>query len=159
LNDHNLNELRELCNRYNVDYKIYNDHLPLKTAKVGANEYGVNLCETAPTLILDIDRSMSAAIIRGDTCISFNRLKKLLSAKRIQLAKASDVYEITNTCIGEISLINKHIKTFVDRKVLETPYVFGGCGTSNCTLKIRSNDLIRITNATVLDFTDYKSSS
>ena len=151
-----LTKLRDLCDRYHVDYEIYLDQLPLKTARAGATEYGIDPSETAPTLILKVYDNMIAVILRGDTRISFRKLKMLLNAKHIHMAKASDVYSVTNAGIGEVSLINRQIQTYIDKKLLKKAYVFGGCGVKNCTLKIRTDDLIKLTNATILDFADFK---
>jgi len=156
LNTKTLDELRLMCDQHKVDYKLFEDKIPLKTAKSGVAEYGISLSEAAPTLIIKTDEGMIAAIIRGDTRVSFNKLKELLKTKNIRLAKPEEIYNLTNTKVGDVSLINDGLKTFVDKKLLEKDYVYGGCGVPNHTLKIKTADLVSITNATVIDFTDLK---
>ena len=80
----------------------------------------------------------------------------MLKIKNIRLATEEEIYNLTGAKIGEVSLINNDIKTLVDEKILEEGYVYGGCGIEKHTLKIKVIDLIRITQATVADFTSLK---
>lgn len=151
-----LDELHEVYSRNNIDYELYKDKFSLKTANSGVDEYGISLSEAAPTLIIKTDENLIAAIIRGDTRISFKKLKELLKIKNIRLATEVEIYNLTGAKIGEVSLINNDTKTLIDEKVLEKKYVYGGCGIEKHTLKIKVIDLIRITKATVADFTSLK---
>jgi len=151
-----LDELHEVYNRNNIDYELYKDKFSLKTANSGVAEYGIKLSEAAPTLIIKADENIIAAIIRGDTRISFKKLKELFKIKNIRLVTEEEIYNLTGAKIGEVSLINKDIKTLIDEKVLEKKYIYGGCGIANHTLKIKVIDLIKITKATVSDFTNLK---
>lgn len=153
-----LDKLRTVCNHSNVDYELFKDKIPLKTATTGVVEYGINLSEAAPTLIIKADEAIMAAIIRGDTRISFKKLKEFLKITRIRLAKPEEIYHLMGYKIGDVSLINEGLKTLMDKKILENEYVYGGCGAPNHTLKIKVIDLIKITKATVIDFTHLKTS-
>jgi prolyl-tRNA editing enzyme YbaK/EbsC (Cys-tRNA(Pro) deacylase) len=44
----------------------------------------------------------------------------------------------------------------VDRRLLEQPWAYGGCGAPARTLKLRPADLIAVTGARVLDIADDK---
>lgn len=151
-----LDELRTIFKQNNVDYELFEDKTSLKTANTGVTEYGIKLSEAAPTLIIKTDEDMLAAIIRGDTKISFSKLKAFLSITKIRLAKPEEVYSVTGSKVGNVSLVNVGMKTLIDKKILENQYVYGGCGVENHTLKIKVSDLIKITNATIVDFTSLK---
>jgi Cys-tRNA(Pro)/Cys-tRNA(Cys) deacylase len=154
-----LDKLRAIFNHNNADYTLFKDKIPLKTANTGVTEYGIHLSEAAPTLIIKIDEGIIAAIIRGDTRISFKKLKDFLKITRIRLAKPEEIYNITGAKVGDVALINEGVKTFMDKKILENTYVYGGCGIPNHTLKIKVIDLVKITHATVLDFTHVKTNA
>lgn len=154
-----LDKLRAACNHNNIDYELFEDKIPLKTAESGVAEYGITLSEAAPTLIIKANEGLIATIIRGDTRISFKKLKNMLKVKKVRLAKPEEVYNLTSANVGDVSLINNDLKTFIDKKLLENNYVYGGCGIPNHTLKIKVVDLIKITNATVVDFTDLKANT
>ena len=70
------------------------------------------------------------------------------------MANPQTVLEVTGSQVGEVSLLNDEIDTLIDNKVLRNKNCYGGSGIAKMTLKINTMDLIRITNAKVLDFTE-----
>ncbi len=141
----------------NADYSILTHDSTFAIAAAGAAHYGISLQETTPTLILKTKENYIAAIISGNTRISFKKLKQALGVKDISLADPKTVLEITGTQIGEISLINPGMKTIIDSAVLKNDYCYGGAGISKTTLRIKTDDLIKITNAEIADFTELRS--
>lgn len=148
-----LNKLEVFLKDNHADYKIYNDDLSVATAKIGAERYGISLDETTPTLILKSKDKYYAVIICGSTRISFKKLKQALNIKDVSLADPETVLQLTGAKIGEVCMINT-LETLIDEKVLSNKDCYGGCGIPNTTLKINTQDLIRLTKATVLNFTD-----
>jgi prolyl-tRNA editing enzyme YbaK/EbsC (Cys-tRNA(Pro) deacylase) len=73
------------------------------------------------------------------------------------MADPETVSNLTGAKIGEVCLINFNLPTLVDQNVLNNINCYGGCGSPKSTLKINTQDLIRITNARVFDFTEEKS--
>lgn len=151
-----VDNLHKLLKNNNADYFIYADGKSLKSAVEGAAHYGITLRETTPTLILKTKDGYLAVVICGDTRISFKKLKQVLSVKEISLADPQTVLSITGAHIGEISLINSNLETLIDARVLKNDYCYGGCGAPQSTLKIKTADLIRVTKARIIDFTDIK---
>jgi prolyl-tRNA editing enzyme YbaK/EbsC (Cys-tRNA(Pro) deacylase) len=70
-----LNNLKKILDEKRADYSIYEDGFSLASAEEGAKHYGISLHETTPTLILKSGEQFYAAIICGDTRISFKKLK------------------------------------------------------------------------------------
>lgn len=153
-----LDNLHDLLKKNNVDYFIFLDEKSIKSAGEGASHYGITLKETTPTLILKTKDQYFAAIICGNSRISFKKLKQTLAVKEISLASPETVLTLTGANVGEISLINPNLTTLIDSQVLQNEYCYGGCGTPQSTLKIKTSDLIRITQAKVIDFTEIKAS-
>ena len=158
INEHaNLEKLNALLKNNSADYTILQDDLTLGTASVGAKHYGISLQETTPTLILKTKEGYVAAIICGDTRISFKKLKQALNVKDISMADAQTIFTITGSQIGEVSLINPGLVTIIDSAVLRNKNCYGGYGLPKMTLRINTADLIRITQAKVLDFAEIRS--
>lgn len=70
------------------------------------------------------------------------------------MADPQTVQNLTGAKVGQVSLINLSLPTLVDSGVLRNDYCYGGCGVPQATLKIKTADLIEITHASVLDFTE-----
>ncbi|MDR3646317.1 MAG: YbaK/EbsC family protein [Candidatus Babeliales bacterium] len=152
-----LEQLDTLLKNANADYSILKNETNISSAAQGAALYGISLSETTPTLIIKTDSGYLAAIIGGDTRISFKKLKHALNSKDVNLADPETVFNITGAKIGEVSLVNPELKTIIDSNVLKNKACYGGCGTPKTTLRINTNDLIKITNAQILDFADVRS--
>lgn len=138
----------------NADYFIYTDNFNIASAAEGAKHYGITLAETTPTLILKTKDKYYAAIICGNTKLSFKKLKQALNIKDISMADPPTVLTITGANVGEVSLVNQGLDTLIDSNVLHNKNCYGGSGIPQVTLRINTQDLIRITNARVLDFTE-----
>lgn len=152
--DANLTKLKALLTKERADYTIYQDSFNLESAEAGAKHYGIALSETTPTIILKSKDKYFAAIICGDTRISFKKLKQVLNIKDISMANPETVLSITGAKVGEVSLINDEMDTIIDSNVVNNINCYGGSGVHKTTLRINTNDLIRITNAKLLDFTE-----
>jgi prolyl-tRNA editing enzyme YbaK/EbsC (Cys-tRNA(Pro) deacylase) len=156
MNDAPLSHLDHFLKNEKVDYSIYQDSFTLESAKEGAKQYGLSLDETTPTIILKSKDHYFAAIICGNTRISFKKLKQALNSKDIRIADPERVFTATGSKVGEVSLINPGMATFIDQHVIKNKNCYGGSGISKTTLRINTMDLIRITQATVIDFTEPK---
>lgn len=154
MTDSKLEKLHKILKENNADYSIYTDSITVKSAQEGADLYKIHLSETTPTLILKTKVQYYAAIICGNKRISFKKLKQVLNIPSITMADPQTVLTLTGAKVGEISLINCDIITLVDIHVLNNKDCYGGCGVPNKTLRINTQDLIRITNAEVLDFSE-----
>lgn len=156
-NEAKLSKLDNLLKNKNADYTIYKDSFNLESANEGAKHYGISLNETTPTIILKTKDKYFAAIICGNTRISFKKLKQALNVKDISMANPETVLNITGSNVGEVSLINVGMETLIDNNVTKNKNCYGGSGIPTTTLKINTIDLIRITNAKLIDFTEPRS--
>jgi len=147
-----LEQLDSFLKEQKVDYSILTDSRPIRSARKGADLYGILLSEATPTLILKIKDQYYAGIICGDKRISFEKLKQIFQTEDVCLANPQTVLALTGAKIGEVGFINKGMMTLIDTTVLRNKYCYGGCGISGKTLKINTEDLLRVTEAKVLDF-------
>jgi len=120
---------------------------PILSAQDGADYFGIEAGQTAPTLILKSDRDYLAITICGDHGrIDMEDLKKRLDRSALRLAKPAEVEEATGFAIGSVPLIGHRLPTVLDRQLNRYSHVYGGTGNPNVTLKIRPADLERLNN-------------
>lgn len=110
----------------------------------------------APTFILQTERGYLAAIIRGDTRLSYKKIKQKLGLKNISLAAPVQVKQLTGSEVGYVALVNPDLPTIVDARVTEETMIYGGSGEPKHTLQISPQDVIMITQAQVFNFTEFK---
>jgi len=151
-----LRELEVVLKNAQVPYTILSHNRTIHSAAEGAAQGIGALANMAPTFILHTENGFLAAIICGDTRLSYKKIKRALGLKNLCLASPDEVKQITGAEIGYVSLINPGLSTIVDTRIIEKETIFGGCGIPEHTLQINPMDLIRLTQAFVFDFTEPK---
>jgi prolyl-tRNA editing enzyme YbaK/EbsC (Cys-tRNA(Pro) deacylase) len=151
-----LTQLRETLNATNVNYTLLAHDLIIRSAQEGVEQGFGELVNMAPTFILRSETGYLAAIIRGDTRLSYKKIRRKLKLKNLCLATPGQVRQATGSEVGHVSLLNAGVATIIDSRLTELDTIYGGCGIPCCTLKINPGDLIALTRAQVFDFTEPK---
>ena len=151
-----IEQLKQILDAAGADYAILAHDETVRSAEDGVEKGFGELCVMAPTLILKTEAGYLVAIIGGETRLSYKKIKKGLGLKNISLATPAQVLEATGAEVGTVSLVNPGLRTMVDQRLPEQEMVYGGCGVSYHTLRIRVADLVAVTRAQVFDFTELK---
>lgn len=151
-----INQLRKTLDAAGIHYAINVHSLAIQSAQDGVEQGFGRLANMAPTLILRSENNYLAAIVRGDTRISYKKIKRHLKLKNLSMASPEQVQQVAGAEVGYVSLINFGIVTIIDSRIAEMDTIYGGCGISNYTLQISPQDLIALTQAQVFDFTEPK---
>ena len=145
-----LNDIKKIL--VNTDHEIFQDEILLKNAKTGAEHYKIDISHCTPTFILKVNHIYLSVIIQGNKKLDFKKLKKYLGTGKIRMATPEEIIEITGASVGSVSMINADLGTLIDQGVANLDYCYGGCGIDKLTLKIKSNDLVQLTQAELGDF-------
>jgi len=139
-----MENLKAILEKYTYSYElIYND-ISLKSAQEGADYFKIDIGQTAPTLIIKTDIGFFALIVSGShDRIDFKDIAKILNCQKVKLANPKDV-EKMGYIIGNIPLIGIRIPYILDKKLFKYPFVYGGSGVKNYTLKINPYALAEI---------------
>jgi Cys-tRNA(Pro)/Cys-tRNA(Cys) deacylase len=151
-----LSQLKERLDMAGIAYTIQVHAHNISSAQDGAQSGLGSLSAMAPTFILETEAGYLAAIIRGDTRLSYKKIKKKLRLKNVSLATPQRVKELTGSEVGQVSLINQGLKTIMDERLTEAETIYGGSGVSNHTLQASPRAIVTITQAQVFDFTEVK---
>ena len=94
----------------------------LHTPNVGTiddlvNNYHISTDKMAKTLIYKVDDKFYACMVKSNREVNEYKLQKLLNAKEITLAEASDVEKITNAKVGFAGPINLNIPVIIDNEI------------------------------------------
>jgi Cys-tRNA(Pro)/Cys-tRNA(Cys) deacylase len=151
-----LAQLEEVLHAAHIKHSLLAHDLTIRSSQEGV-EQGIGKLENmAPSFILRSESGYLAAIIRGDTRLSYKKIKQQLKLKNLCLAAPEQVYQVTGSEAGYVSLFNPDLLTIIDRRLTEMDSIYGGCGIPCYTLKINPLDLIALTRAQVFDFTELK---
>ncbi|WP_256758127.1 aminoacyl-tRNA deacylase [Cohnella sp. WQ 127256] len=140
-----MSDVVTLLEELKIDYEFINHEITIKSAQEGADYFGIEIGQTAPTLILKSGMDYYAMIISGDYGkIDFEMLKEILKIDEIRLAKPKEVEQITGCVVGSVALIGHGLPTIMDRQMNRYTYIYGGTGKINSTLKINVSDVERL---------------
>lgn len=140
-----INKLIPYLDKHKIQYEVIKHKKQINTAKEGADYLGIDIGQTAPTLILKTEQGYYALIISGDyDRVNLQGLRELLKARQVKLAKPSEVEQITGYKVGSIPIINLGLPTILDRQLNRYTYVYGGTGTLQSTLKIKPIDIEKL---------------
>lgn len=106
-------------------------------------------------LVMKADGNYIAIIRRGDTELDLKKTKQILSVKNLQIASKDEFSKITGFKPGAAHYLTG-FKTYIDKKVFENEFVYGGSGSLLITTKYRSKDLLKIPNSEVVDIAQIK---
>jgi tryptophanyl-tRNA synthetase len=108
---------------------------------------------SSATLVIKAGDEFIAVIRRGDVRLDFAKIKKELNVKSLRIANAEEFSYLTGLEVGAAHYLTG-LKTFIDKKVLENEFVYGGSGSLLITTKYKTKDLNKIPNSKVVDFSE-----
>ncbi|AOT72964.1 hypothetical protein Gferi_02780 [Geosporobacter ferrireducens] len=140
-----MDKLISILDKHETEYEIIKHTKQINTAQEGADYFGIEIGQTAPTLILKTEKGFFALIISGDYGrVDFKIIKELISVKQVKLATPKEVEQVTGSKVGSVSLINESLPTIIDKQLNRFSYVYGGTGIPQTTLKLRPNDIAKL---------------
>lgn len=149
-----VSRLRTALDAAGATYRILRHEQTFHSALDGVAGGLGTLAQMTPTLILRSEEGYLAAIICGDTKISWKKIRKQLGLRNVALAPPEEVLQVTGAAPGAVAMVNAGLRTLVDERVVTQAEVFGGCGVPNYSLAIAGAEVAHATAAVVFDFTE-----
>ena len=149
-----VEEVKKFIEEHDLDVKILQFDEPVRTVEEAAERSKTDPSEIVKTIILIADDRPIAAIIQGNRKIDLEKLRKVLKAKYVRLAKPSEVLKLLGIGIGAVSpLLNsmKRIRCIIDEKVLMMKKVLAGGGSEKTLVLIKPEDLAEILKPIIAD--------
>lgn len=141
-----MESIRSLLQENNIQFEFIQHDIPIRTAQDGARYFGIDIGQTAPTLILKTDKGYYAVAISGNRNVDFDNIASLLGCKKVKLASSKEVKDITGYNVGSIPLIGLNLPYIVDKRLFQNLFIYGGSGNSTYTLKVNPCALRKINN-------------
>lgn len=129
----------------NFDYEFIFHEKQIYSASEGSEYFGIEVGQTAPTLIIKTDKGYFSIIFSGSHGrIDFKVIAKILGVSHAKLANKDKVREITGFDPGDTPMVGLTLPVIFDKNLLQYPFVYGGSGQPNRTLKISPLALIKL---------------
>lgn len=150
-----LTEITNILIHSEAEYEIIrHENIIMKTED--AEKY-FDTTKAAPVFIIETESRAYALIVsfRKDK-IDFKSLGKTLGFSKFKLADKDRVLSTTGYEIGAVPLIGHDLPCFIDDKILNSDFIYGGTGDKYHTLKIRPQDLLKLNNIVSIVNIPYK---
>lgn len=136
--------MKAILQEKEVQYEIIYHEKRIRTAQEGANYFGIEVGQTAPTLILKSEEGYFSMIISGSRGrINLEKTSGIVGCEQLRMATPKEVQQVTGYTIGSVSLVLS-LPCIVDRGLFRYPFIYGGTGDPASTLKIAPDALEKI---------------
>lgn len=149
--------LEEAIARGELDAELVWPGVPTPTVRDAARALGVTDDQIIKSLLFQTpDGRVVLAVASGPTKVHRKRLAALVDARDVRLAAADVVLERTGYPAGGTAPVihATPLDVIVDARVLSLPVVYGGGGKVDALLRIRPEEIVRVTGARVADIAD-----
>jgi len=140
-----------------VPYTAYTFPPDIHSAEGVAAVLGVPAAQVYKTLVVVRERGKPLLVmVAGDRELDLRRLAHSLGEKHLDMATHKQAEALTGLKVGGISalaLLNKGFAVFIDRSALEWQEIYISAGQRGINLRLSVADLIRVTNAKVVEAT------
>ncbi|MET3290222.1 UNVERIFIED_CONTAM: Cys-tRNA(Pro)/Cys-tRNA(Cys) deacylase [Brevibacillus sp. OAP136] len=137
-----MDTIQSLLKENQIAHDILSHPEHLRTAQEGADYLGIELGQTAPTLILATDRGYVALIVSGARGrVQLEEIAAILGVEQVKLAPPKDVLRITGYRVGSVPLVGLQLPCILDRELFRFSFIYGGTGDPASTLKLHPEAL------------------
>jgi Cys-tRNA(Pro) deacylase len=136
--------------------ELFESDVPMPTVPAAARALGVDQSRILKTLVFEDNNGQPLRVIAsGPDRIDRKHLQEMVRTGRLELAPANKVLEFTGWPPGGVAPVGSRvpIPTFLDNRVLEMDWVYGGGGTEWTLIGLAPRDIVTITRATLISLT------
>lgn len=137
-------KITNFLEKHSINYEIL-EHKTVYTAFDMAQTMKKKLSQIAKTLALKVDKKHILVVVPADRKVNFDKLKKLLKAKKIEIVKEIDMVKVFKTKKGNLLPFGTFHKVpvFIDKTLLKTRIIIVSGGSYTESLKLKAMDLLK----------------
>ena len=127
-----------------------------RTAQQAADAIGTKLGSIVKSLVFLADGEPVLVLVAGDQRADPEKMKALMQARRVMIADADQVREITGFAIGGVPPVghNRSLPVWIDRSLGRFETVYAAAGGPRAIFAIAYSRLVELTNGRVADLTE-----
>jgi len=148
----NETDLKKFLEEKGINFEIIK-HGSSYRADEASRELNIDLKKIVKTvLFIGDNKEPLIIIVRGDKRVDQTKMAKILGYRKLRLATAEELRNITGYEPGTLPPIahKQNIRTVLDEDVIDADYVYSGGGSLGSSLKISPKDIARLQNALIL---------
>lgn len=137
-----MNGLQETLEKCKYKYEIIQHEKPILSREDGSKYFGIEVGQTAPSLLLKADKGYFVLIVSGDRDkLDFEKIAEILGCSKVKLASPKEVHKATGFEVGSVRMVGLDLPCVLDNRLFDYDFIYGGTGHSSSTLKIEPHAL------------------
>jgi Ala-tRNA(Pro) deacylase len=146
-------KLLSYLDKTKIGYKIIR-HKTVYTAYDAAQTMRAKLSEIAKTLVIKADKIYVLAVLPASRNLDLGKLKKILKAKKIGIAKENVMKKIFKVRPGAVTPFGEiyKIPVYVDKALLRAKKIVAGAGTFEDSVVMTAKNFLKATKGAAGDF-------
>jgi prolyl-tRNA editing enzyme YbaK/EbsC (Cys-tRNA(Pro) deacylase) len=148
-----VQRLEDYLSRSGIDFELLTPGSPMPTVPMAAAAIGVDEAQIVKSLLFEArDGDVVLVVASGALPVDAAKIAEVSGLVQPRLAKPAKVIEVTGYPAGGVPPVgfSTKIMTLIDRQVLRHDQVYGGGGSEHVLLRIRTVDLLRLTDGIVV---------
>ena len=124
-----------------------------RTAQLAAQAIGTDLGSIVKSLVFLADGGPVLVLVAGDRRADPGKLKSLLGSRRVMIADADQVREVTGFAIGGVPPVahDHPLRTLIDRNLSRFETVYAAAGSPQAVFPIAYRQLVALTDGQEVD--------
>ncbi|MDP2749896.1 MAG: YbaK/EbsC family protein [Nanoarchaeota archaeon] len=130
------------------------EHRPVYTCEEAAKVRGTKIEQAAKALVFKADTKPVLAVLQGSKEIDEEKLKHILNAKILKMARADEVKQIMECDIGSVHPFGNlaGLKVIVDENLLKEEDIVFNAGSHTISIKMKSSDYKKVVEPRIGSF-------
>lgn len=147
--------LRTYLESVNAWFRVFELPEHTMTVDAAARQLSISPEKIIKTLVFINEKGEPLiAIVCGNKRVNLDKLAKVSGCSKVRMAKAREVEKFTGYPVGALPPVGHGIRTFIDREMLRHDKVVGGGGTTHTLMEMKSEDVVKLSNATICDISE-----
>ena len=148
-------DLQDFMDQRDIPGQILILDSPTPTVETAAQAVGVDARQIVKSVLFTVPGEGVLTISCGDQLVERRVIAALygISRKKVKLARPEDVIELTGFAVGTVPPFGHrtNLRVLLDPRVLEFDEIYAGGGTSQALVRLNPKDIVRITQAEIID--------
>ncbi|MCP3772209.1 YbaK/EbsC family protein [Paenibacillus sp. MZ04-78.2] len=137
-----MNQIAAFLQERQASFELLTHERPIRSAKEGAEYFGIEPGQTAPALILKSGEQYWLMIVSGDRGrVDLEDVPHRLGCPGLKMASPQEAENVTGFKVGAIPLVGLSLPCIMDRRLYRYTHIYGGTGELTSTLKICPADV------------------
>ena len=156
LNKEPVKRAKEALKKFNSEIKVIELEQTARTANDAANSLNTEVGSIVKSLLFRNEGNFLLCLVSGDKRCSLNKLKKIFNSKDLSMASPDEVKDQTGYTIGGVSPVGhkNKLEILIDESLNRFKNLYAAAGHPNCIFKINFDELLNLTNGTVIDIVE-----